>query len=305
VDPEPEERSAPWQHPVGFFVLGLVGFLLGIGLLFFGRERTGTSQMFVDTIGFAVWAGTIGVQTAYWAVTAGPLWTDLRAMWRRATASRYAVLALGIVIVGILIVFQSVSAAGYVDWPLWGHQMKTRTLTIIGGVGIGVPALMGIALVQGELGRLGSDLDDMTTVIEARSRILRFLAVAGATIGLAVLAAGALRKATVPVFVKDAKFPQEGIVLYGAFFTGLLLLVYVPAHLTLRRLGARIRDRYFPSSGMPAPDADTFKSWLDRRAALEGVLQSNVTPSQQLQASLFILAPLLSAVVTALIPKPT
>jgi hypothetical protein len=56
---------------------------------------------------------------------------------------------------------------------------------------------------------------------------------------------------------------------------------------------------------MPPPDADSFKGWLDRRAALETLLQLNVTPGQQLQASLFILAPLLSAVITALVPKPT
>ena len=100
-------------------------------------------------------------------------------------------------------------------------------------------------------------------------------------------------------------FPQEGILLYGAFFTGLLLLVYGPAHTALKRLGVRIRDHYFPLSEMPAPDADTFKGWLDRRATLETLLQLNVTPGQQLQASLFILAPLLSAVLTALVPKPT
>jgi hypothetical protein len=45
-----------------------------------------------------------------------------------------------------------------------------------------------------------------------------------AVIGLAVLAAGALRKATVPEFVASREFPQEGILLYGASFTGLLLL---------------------------------------------------------------------------------
>jgi hypothetical protein len=75
--------------------------------------------------------------------------------------------------------------------------------------------------------------------------------VAGGVIGLAVLAAGALRKATVPEFVANGDFPL---------------------------------------SEMPAPDADSFKVWLDRRATLETLLQLNVTPGQQLQASLFILA---------------
>src|SRR5918996_2116660 len=87
-----------------------------------------------------------------------------------------------------------------------------------------------------------------------QAHILRFLSVAGAVIGLAVLAAGALRKATVPEFVADRAFPQEGILLYGAFFTALLLLVYVPAHLALKRLGLLIREHYFSLSGMPTPN---------------------------------------------------
>lgn len=93
--------------------------------------------------------------------------------------------------------------------------------------------------------------------------------------------------------------------MYGAFFTGLLLLVYAPAHLALRRLGLLIRDRYFVLAEMPVPKSDSFKGWLEKRAILENLLQLNVTPSQQLQASLFILAPLISAVISALAPRVT
>jgi hypothetical protein len=127
---------------------------------------------------------------------------------------------------------------------------------------------------------------------------------AGAVIGLAVLSAGALREATVPTFVDEDRFPEEGVLLYGAFFTGLLLLVYGPAHLALKRLGVRVRDHYFPLSGMPDPDSDSLRGWVDKRATLETLLQLNVTPLQQLQTSLFILAPLLSAILTSLVPRP-
>lgn len=304
----PASSPAPWRHPVWLLLIGIGGFLFGIGLLFFGSAQTAQSGEFVRTTGFAVWAASIGAQTAYWAVIAGPLWADLAAVWRQAKPGRAAMLTLAGTLAVIVIALPIFSAAARVAWPLWGHTMKIRALTIIGGLVAGVPALAGIALVQRQAseratGRIG--MDDVAAALEARSRILRFLSVAGGVIGLAVLAAGALRKATVPDFVANGDFPQEGILLYGAFFTGLLLLVYGPAHTALKRLGVRIRDYYFPLSEMPAPDADTFKGWLDRRATLETLLQLNVTPGQQLQASLFILAPLLSAVLTALVPKPT
>jgi hypothetical protein len=304
----PTSSPAPWRHPVWLLLIGLGGFLFGIGLLFLGSGQTARSGAFVRTTGFVVWAASIGAQTAYWAVIAGPLWADLTAAWRRAKPGRAAMLTLAGTLAVIVIALPLFSAAARVSWPLWGHTMKIRALTIIGGLVAGVPALSGIALVQRQAseratGQIGED--DVAAALEARSQILRFLSVAGGVIGLAVLAAGALRKATVPEFVAKDDFPQEGILLYGAFFTGLLLLVYGPAHAALKRLGARIRDHYLPLSEMPAPDADSFKGWLDRRAALETLLQLNVTPGQQLQASLFILAPLLSAVITTLVPKPT
>jgi len=304
----PASSPAPWRHPVWLLLIGIGGFLFGIGLLFFGSAQTARSGEFVRTTGFVVWAASIGAQTAYWAVIAGPLWADLAAVWRQAKPGRAAMLTLAGTLAVIVIALPIFSAAARVAWPLWGHTMKIRALTIIGGLVAGVPALAGIALVQRQASERATgriDEDDVAAALTARAQILRFLSVAGGVIGLAVLAAGALRKATVPEFVANGDFPQEGILLYGAFFTGLLLLVYGPAHTALKRLGVRIRDHYFPLSEMPAPDADTFKGWLDRRATLETLLQLNVTPGQQLQASLFILAPLLSAVLTALVPKPT
>jgi hypothetical protein len=52
-------------------------------------------------------------------------------------------------------------------------------------------------------------------------------------------------------------------------------------------------------------DDDAFRDGSDQWTNLEIVLQLNITPSQQLLASLFILAPLISAVMTSFVPKPT
>ena len=46
------------------------------------------STEFRQTVGFGVWASTIGVQTAYWAVVVGPVWRDLAQTWRRAEVGR-------------------------------------------------------------------------------------------------------------------------------------------------------------------------------------------------------------------------
>lgn len=301
------DRAPPWQHPVGVLVLGLGGFLAGVGLLLFGAFQTDRSEAFVRSAGFAVWATVIGVQTAFWLLVAGPLWSDVASTWRRARIGRPATVALAGALILILVVFPMLSLAREIPWPLWGHQPKVRLLTVVGGLLVGVPALSGIALVQQRVRRRETepiDTDDVRFEVEARSEILRYLFMAGAVIGLAVLSAGALREATVPTFFGEDRFPEEGVLFYGAFFTGLLLLVYVPAHLALKRLGVRVRDHYFPLSGMPDPDSDSLRGWVDKRTTLETLLQLNVTPLQQLQTSLFILAPLLSAILTSLVPRP-
>lgn len=301
------DRTPPWQHPVGVLVLGLGGFLAGVGLLLIGAPQTERSEDFVRSAGFAPWATVIGAQTAFWLLVAGPLWSDVVSAWRRARIGRSATAALAGALIVILVVFPMLSLAREIPWPLWGHQLKVRLLTLVGGLLVGVPALSGIALVQQRVRRRETepiDADDVRFEVEARSEILRYLVVAGAVIGLAALSAGALRKATVPTFVREDRFPAEGILLYGAFFTGLLLLVYVPAHLALKGLGVKVRDHYFPISGMPDPSSDSLRGWVDKRATLETLLQLNVTPLQQLQTSLFILAPLLSAILTSLVPKP-
>ena len=146
--PAPTRNPAAWRHPVWLLLIGIGGFLFGVGLLFFGKDRTARSEQFVDTTGFVVWAAVIGAQTAYWAVIAGPLWADLAAVWRRARTGRAATLALAGVIAVIVIGLPFVSAAAGVSWPLWGHTPKIRLLTIVGGLVAGVPALAGIALVQ-------------------------------------------------------------------------------------------------------------------------------------------------------------
>ena len=307
MPPGRSDRAPPWHHPVGVLVLGLGGFLAGVGLLLIGALQTDRSEAFVRSVRFAVWATVIGAQTAFWLLVAAPLWSDVTSAWRRAKIGRSATVALAAALILILVVFPMFSLAREVPWPLWGHQPKVRLLTLVGGLLVGVPALSGIALVQQRVRLRAAGLihtDDVRFAVEARSETNRYLFVAGAVIGLAVLAAGALREATVPAFVPEDEFPQEGVLLYGAFFTGLLLLVYVPAHLALKRLGVRTRDGYFPLSKMPAPDSDSLKGWLDKRTTLEILLQLNVTPSQQLQTSLFILAPLLSAVFTSLVPRP-
>ncbi len=97
--------------------------------------------------------------------------------------------------------------------------------------------------------------------------------------------------------------PLVIVLLYGAFFTTLLVVVYVPAHLSLQRLCTEIREASFPLDAMPPPTSAELEAWLGGRERVDTLTGANLTIGSQLQAAVFILAPLASAVVTTLLPK--
>lgn len=62
--------------------LATSGAIGGVLLLLVGSDRTTVSREFVDSPGFILWAAVIAAQTAFWTVMAGPVWIDVRAIYR-------------------------------------------------------------------------------------------------------------------------------------------------------------------------------------------------------------------------------
>jgi hypothetical protein len=141
---------------------------------------------------------------------------------------------------------------------------------------------------------------DIEGFLGLREDLNHFLGLLGTVIGLAVLAAGTLRKAALAAD-PGAEFPPEAILQYGAFLTLLLAFAYVPAHHTLLRLGRAVRDQLLPAR--PEPKDTAFRDWYGRRKDLGELLQIDVSTFQRLQSSIFILSPLITAGLSLAIPK--
>jgi hypothetical protein len=54
---------------------------------------------------------------------------------------------------------------------------------------------------------------------------------------------------------------------------------------------------------VPPPTSQDFAGWVEGRARLDTLTQGNVSTGQQQQAGLFILAPLVSGILGALVPQ--
>lgn len=302
--------SVPWDKTLETWNPGLV-FALAAGgavgsalLLLAGSGNTPSSDEFVRSPGFLIWAAVIVAQGAVWVVLVVPVLREVFALYREVKPSLLIWAVPGLVLTALLLLLAFSPAAGF-PWPLYGQQAKTTMLTLAAAFLVAIPAVFGICLVQDRLRRhhpTTPSASDIRLAINARAQVRRLLGVAGTVIGLAVLAAGALQRATVPTYISADVFPPSAVVIYGAFFTGLLVLVYFPAHLSLSRLCVDIRNGYYPMTAVPEPTDEHFSAWLERRGRLDALIQINVSAGQQLQASLFILAPLISAVI-GIVPK--
>jgi hypothetical protein len=122
----------------------------------------------------------------------------------------------------------------------------------------------------------------------------------GAMVALATLAKGALRQAILATGGNAAAFPPEYVLLQGAYFTGLLALVYIPTYTLLAAAGADIVESVYP---VTAPDLDwgDLSKWQSNRKSLEELLHLQAGAVHNFRASVSILAPVATSVMTVLL----
>jgi len=91
-------------------------------------------------------------------------------------------------------------------------------------------------------------------------------------------------------------YPVSYVIIYGLVFTLLLLLVYLPTHLTLAQASRELRDSLCPLNSL-----STLKDTVERRKSLDEILQTNIGLTQNLKSGLVTLAPLISSLVVSVL----
>jgi hypothetical protein len=282
----------------------VVGFAAGAALLLINFRGSEDSSQFVSHPEAALWMILLALQSAFWAAVTSYAWTMARHYLPRRRQDLDQI-AASVAVIFVLLIGQPVAyrlAEGKVN-PLWGWSWKLPAFTAAGFFLVGLPSLLGILGVQAFAARnLGASIQDsdIERFMELRDDLNRFLALLGATIGLAVLSTGALRHAML-AFKPGLDLPAETILEYGAFLTLLLAFAYAPANHSLIRLGLRIRDVLLPER--PPPKDPGFGEWYATRKNLTELLQLEIGTFQRLQTAVLILSPLLSAALSLAIPK--
>ncbi len=126
--------------------------------------------------------------------------------------------------------------------------------------------------------------------LELREDVLRLLLLAAIVLTLGTLATAAFQNA-VNYERGDGYFPEEYVVIYGALYSLLLSLAYLPVYTTFFASAVKIRNRLCGEEPRTAAD---FKTWSEARDALSEKLGLTLTGRSALGPALSALLPLVS-----------
>lgn len=300
--------SPPARETLLIFGLAAVGVLVTLAVLFGDALvlRLATGDWVGDLPGWGdysrstwttlaephwqLWLALLGVQAAVWAILAPLLVREYRALGCRTNW-----LDLAATFGFVVLVFVLVDVARFrnpISSPLPGHWLK---LTVLTWLGLVVASIAGAGLVR--IGRMASTFDGDAAEHGRLHRAMRFfVAGAGVVIGAAVLAGGALAQASVEEYPTQEEAP---VLAYGLLLSALLAAIYAPVFLAVRGAGERLADSIaeVPPSSDPA--------WLAahaRRREVGAALGLEASLLDSLRAGLGVLAPLISAALSLLLP---
>jgi hypothetical protein len=287
-------------------LLVVCGLSFGIALILFQARSTPESEAFIQTVEFGVWLFMVALTCLMMFTTPFILARDLKQLWvyRRGHEADliFSVLSLALLFF-VPYIYTNFLGEGKITYPLAYHSIKVIILFILGFLLVALPGALGIWLI-----RLGLIAEFQHPTVEAntikdflhdREMLQRFLLILGTLVALTTLMTSSLRNAVIVAGASTPEnFPVIGSLIYGAYFTLVLIILYFPAYSQLLESGRRVRDVYCP---LPLPDTAEWEKVLARRKVLEDTLQLNQSVQQNLQTGIIVLAPMLSGILSVLL----
>jgi hypothetical protein len=313
---EPKLNGSILPRSTTELALNCAGFFVGLLImtgdyLAAGRSLGPKNWQFLDSPQAIVWIFFVAAQFAFWATIVEPLWrwrSRLRLDYRLRLTREIRLKLVAAVVFFALPGFFLVRIVP--DSNLAHHDPKMALVNLIAMV-VALVAVTGIWYVRAALeatvagrgpgGRpVHSVQEGIQVLLDLRDDLQRFITLLGAMVALSTLAKGALRQAFLATGGHPAEFPSEYVLLQGAYFTGLLALVYLPTFTVLAAIGADLVESAYPLTGHDL-DWENLSRWQANRTSLEELLHLRSGAVENLRASVSILAPAATSVITVLL----
>jgi hypothetical protein len=292
----------------GFFV----GLLVMTGdYLLAGRSLTQKNWAFLASPYAMVWIFLVAGEFAFWATIIEPLWrlrSQLRIDYHLGRTREIGIKLAAAIVFFALPGFFLVRIVP--DSDLAHHDAKMGLANLLAVI-VALVAVTGIWYVRAALeatfagkGPGGQPVrsieEGVRILLDLRRYLQRFITLLGAMVALSVLTRGALRQAFLATASDPNAFPAEYVLLQGAYFTGLLALVYIPTFMVLAAVGADLLESAYPIRENDM-DWGNLSQWQANRNSLEELLQLRSGAIDHLRASVSILAPTATSIVAVLL----
>jgi hypothetical protein len=283
-------RSAPVARYVG----PAVGLVYGAAVTLTFPQHA--APWWLVWAAFAVLATTVaGVVFAYGLSLWGELHDVLGGDY--TLRARQVALPVTAIVVGSLLVM---NVTDFLPGPAHASPRSAMVPTFaIAGAVPGACVMYGIR--RAAISSVPSSQGDLTDLLLAlRPLLQRLLAAAGLVVALVTFSAGTWWSLEHSLHTQYGNRPSQFVLIFGAFGTTFVTLLYVPARSALQRRGEQLRDGLFPLDGLS--DKSVILRRASDRQALGQVLGLDQGTFADLQGGFVILAPLIASAAAAFLP---
>ncbi|MDQ2976743.1 MAG: hypothetical protein M3R69_15210 [Acidobacteriota bacterium] len=308
-------------------LLVVAGFLIGVGVLLFDYLLWPDKNFpnHIHKPAFQLFLFAVVAQTVFWSVAVGSMLPALRVLWRY-TKGHWPEITAWLLLFAALVFCSRFFAFSCKAYSLQHHGTKLDILTYLGGVvaimaaggsilvNIGLREILATSKPAVEREKAAKVEPDNVELVEEeqagfirtylflRGRFLHFLSLLGIMLGLVVLAQGAKRyfiqhvdHICVPGDPTAFGFGWDKVMVFGLYYTLILILTFLPTFSLLIATGNKLRDDLLP---IPSPHSDQWENRCTRRESLEKLLA--LTMTERLRTVIAVSAPVLGGLISLL-----
>lgn len=309
-----------YLSPIFVFGSGVVGGIIAYSLFIYDYPKPddAVGQAFSQPTPYWMWVFLMMFTSCLITILLFPSWGILIGVFQRYTqknnvSTRWEIFKLFIisVLVAAIVlllfrVMRSINVGIHAYFP-HGHLQRINFMIAYSFMAIlpaGLTVLLLYSSAQETFRRNQfSELSESQLLILVgemqthRSLLQLSLILAGSLLSMIPLVAAGTRANLIALNPQiEQSFPMSYVILFGLIFTIILLLVYVPTHITLSEISRNLRDSIYPLDSV-----SDIKETIEKRKILDELLQTNVGVWQNVKSGMVTLTPLVSSLVVSLL----
>lgn len=283
----------------------LMGFLTGSSLLLVGWQQTQPIKYLTSTSEFLVWLTLVSILFAILPLCAIYGFSCLQ----KLRISRFSASSLGSLAILLILFFVPYLMMGnfpdvFPEADLPSFRLRVGIIVLFCGM-CATPAAVSIALLNSYIQTLSPQKADfLNEYFKVRNQLDGLFGTIGLIIGVGTLATGGLQNALAAFYkasgvITEGIFPPIHTVVYGGYFSVILILLYVPLEKSMEELARSFIELHIQ---LPNLDSDSWTSVYEKRKKAEEWLKLT-TPLLNIKSGLAVLTPLVGGLISYIIPK--